>query len=273
MARKSALFNYPSISLLILIGLCAPFLSYAQTHSTNKESSSHKMSKDKKPHSHWDYLGVEGPQHWGLLTKEYAQCETGSKQSPINIQTKGVSHHQESLIFNYKTSELHEINNGHTIQVSHTTGCHIAFNKHIYNLRQFHFHEPSEHHIDGKAFPMEMHFVHQDKTGKILVVAVMMQIGDEHPIVKNIWKWLPDQVGQETSIPIKVSLRDILPQKTHHYSYSGSLTTPPCTEGVQWIVLTETIKISEESLKKFTTIIGPNARPVQPLGSRHIDIN
>ena len=273
MSRRSVLINSTSIFLVVLVALSAPFLSSAQSHSTRQEGSSHKMAGDKLNRSHWGYMGIEGPQHWGLLTKEYATCESGSKQSPINIQTQGLNHHQESLTFSYETSELHEMNNGHTVQVSHKSGCHVDLNRRTYNLRQFHFHEPSEHHIDGKTFPMEMHLVHQDETGNILVIAVLMETGPEHPLLKNIWNWLPDQVGKETSLPIKVSIRDILPKNTHHYSYSGSLTTPPCSEGVQWLVLTEPIKISEKSLKKFSAIIGPNARPVQPLRNRHIDLN
>jgi carbonic anhydrase len=254
---KSSLNFHAFTFGVLLVSLLAPWVSFADEHNR----------------SHWGYLGIEGPEHWALLTKEYATCETGSKQSPIDIPVQGLSHRQETLDFHYKASELHELNNGHTVQISHTTGCNVALNKHTYNLRQFHFHEPSEHHLDGIAFPMEMHLVHQDKTGHILVIAVMMEIGKEHPALKNIWDWLPDQIGKETSVPIQVSLREILPASTEHYSYSGSLTTPPCSEGVQWIVLTEPIKISEQSLKKFSAIIGDNARPVQPLGNRHIEKN
>lgn len=120
---------------------------------------------------------------------------------------------------------------------------------------------------------MEMHLVHQDKSGHILVIAVMMEIGPEHPILKKILHWLPNQIGVETSISMEGSLREILPKNTQHYSYSGSLTTPPCSEGVKWIVLKETIKISEERVKKFTAIFGQNARPLQPLGNRNIELN
>jgi carbonic anhydrase len=270
--RSSLIFQLRTI-LIILAFLCVPLLSCAQDHSASREEgSSHKAAADEKNRLHWGYRGIEGPRHWGLLTKKYATCETGSKQSPIDIQTKDLPLHQESLIFNYRTSELHEMNNGHTVQVSHKSGCHVALNNRTFDLRQFHFHEPSEHHVDGKAFPMEMHFVHQDEAGKILVIAVMMEVGPEHPALKNIWKWLPDQIGKESSFPINSNLREILPENTRHFTYSGSLTTPPCSEGVQWLVLTEPIKVSENSLRKFLKIIGPNARPVQPLGDRQIEI-
>ena len=273
--HRNIVFTFrASIFGVVLAVLCVPLMVYAQDHSMSpKEGSSHKTNASKTSRSHWEYKGIAGPQHWGLLTKEYATCETGGKQSPINIQTKNLPSHQETLKFNYRTSELHEMNNGHTIQISHKSGCNVALNNRTYKLRQFHFHEPSEHHIDGNIFPMEMHFVHQDEDGKILVIAAMMEVGPEHPALKKIWKWLPAQIGKESSFPINANLREILPENTQHYTYSGSLTTPPCSEGVQWLVLTEPIKVSEESLKKFSAIIGPNARPVQPLGDRHIEKN
>ncbi len=270
---KSALICHAFIFGIFLVTLSAPLISFAQENTLTRQHPIYKTIDDEQNRLHWDYWGVEGPEHWGMLTKEYMACETGGKQSPIDIQMQELSHHQETLEFLYNISELHEINNGHTVQISHKSGCRVDLNKRAYKLRQFHFHEPSEHHIDGKTFPMEMHLVHQDEAGHILVIAVMMEIGSEHPTLRTIWKWLPGQIGKETTVPMKGNLREILPRNTQHYSYSGSLTTPPCSEGVQWIVLTEPIKISEQSVKKFSAIIGHNARPVQPLGNRHIELN
>ena len=226
---KSSLIYYVYIFGISLTALLTPLISFAQENTLPPQNPIHKTGSDKQNQLHWDYLGIEGPEHWGLLTKEYATCETGSKQSPIDIQTQEQSHHQENLEFIYNISELHEINNGHTVQISHKSGCKVNLNKRDYKLRQFHFHEPSEHHINGKAFPMEMHLVHQDEAGHILVIAVMMEIGSEHPTLKTIWNWLPGQIGKEASVPMKGNLREILPANTEHYSYSGSLTTPPCS--------------------------------------------
>ena len=259
------------IFLFSLSFLTLPVYAYEKTDKTTDGQASD--SHDERLRAHWNYMGVEGPEHWGMLSTEYMACEAGGRQSPIDIQMPEPGHHQETLIFRYKTSQIHELNDGHTIQVSHVSGCKVDLNKHTYKLRQFHFHEPSEHHIEGKAFPMEMHLVHQDARGHILVIAVMMEIGTDHPILAKLWNWLPKQMGKEVSIPLDISLRDILPTNTHHFSYSGSLTTPPCTEGVQWIVLTEPIKISEEDVRKFVAVIGHNARPVQPLGDRSIQEN
>ena len=221
--------------------------------------------------AHWDYMGVEGPEHWGMLTNEYMTCEMGHRQSPINITMTHHGDHQQKLVFHYQTSELHELNNGHTIQVSHASGCRVELNERDYKLRQFHFHAPSEHHIEGKAFPMEMHLVHQDEKGHVLVLAVMLEADLASPVLTKLWNWLPDQIGQEVTIPLQLSIAEILPTDTHHYTYSGSLTTPPCTEGVQWIVLKEPIHIAQHDVDRFVGIIGHNARPIQPLEGRHID--
>ena len=222
---------------------------------------------------HWDYLGVEGPAHWGLLTPEYMTCETGRQQSPINITMAQHNDHPEELTFQYQTSELHQLNKGHTIQVSHASGCRVDLNHQPYKLRQFHFHEPSEHHIDGKAYPMEMHLVHQDTRGHTLVIAVMMAVGRDEPVFDKLWKWLPDQVGRDVPVPVDIRLGDLLPTDTHHFSYSGSLTTPPCTEGVRWIVLENPMSIAQADIDQFVRIIGHNARPIQPAHRRSIEEN
>jgi carbonic anhydrase len=229
----------------------------------------HNSSGGRPPH--WDYLGVEGPQHWGMLTEEYRACETGNRQSPVNISMVHHGQGHDKLVFHYETSEIHELNNGHTIQVSHLSGCRVDLNQREYQLRQFHFHAPSEHHVEGNAYPMELHLVHQDDQGHVLVVSALMEATSDHSVLGNLWDWLPHQIGKEVSVPLQVHLMDILPKNTHHFSYSGSLTTPPCTEGVQWIVLQEPISVSQQDVDRFVKIIGYNARPVQPLGQREIE--
>ncbi len=265
-------FAIPQLMMLIVF---AGGMEPSQAAQEAKPSASHLSGSGHQQtrEAHWDYLGVEGPEHWSMLTPKYMTCETGRQQSPINITMAHHGHHAETLEFHYQTSELHELNNGHTIQVSHTSGCNVDLNNRTYALRQFHFHEPSEHHIEGHAFPMEMHLVHQDEHGHILVIAVMLKIGADKPVLGKLWKWLPAQLGQEVSVPLNLSIADILPKNTRHFSYSGSLTTPPCTEGVQWIVLEEPILIAQHDVEQFVGIIGHNARPVQPVGNRHIEEN
>ena len=263
----SMIISYSLLSFL-------PILTFAGNTSEETEKTADApsgTSHNERLQSHWDYMGIEGPEHWGMLTEEYMTCESGDRQSPINITMTHHGDHQQQLVFNYKTSQLHEMNNGHTIQISHVSGCRIDLNDRKYQLRQFHFHAPSEHHIEGKAFPMEMHLVHQDETGHVLVLAVMMETDAAQPVLSNLWKWLPEQIGEEVSIPLELGLTDILPTSTHHYAYSGSLTTPPCSEGVQWIVLKDSMHVTQQDVDQFVQIIGQNARPIQPLRNRHID--
>lgn len=266
-------FSFP-LAIFIALFSSLPLFAVAGNASDmtgNMTDASSSSSHQESLQSRWDYRGIEGPEHWGLLAKEYMTCETGNRQSPINIsQTHHGDHHQK-LVFHYQASQLHEMNNGHTIQVSHESGCRVDLNDRKYQLRQFHFHAPSEHHVEGKAFPMEMHLVHQDNSGHLLVIAVMMEADATHPVLSKLWKWLPNQIGQEVSIPLELRLTDILPNNTHHYSYSGSLTTPPCTEGVQWIVLKEPMHVTQQDVDQFVKIIGHNARQVQPIHERHID--
>lgn len=221
--------------------------------------------------AHWEYMGIEGPAHWGMLTREYMQCETGNRQSPINITMGHHGQHQHALDFHYHTTHVHEMNNGHTIQVSHVMGNQVTFNGRPYKLRQFHFHAPSEHHIEGNAFPMELHLVHQDARGHVLVVGVLLETHGFSSPLMALWNWLPTQMGQEVSIPMNFNLAALLPSTRHHFSYSGSLTTPPCTEGVQWIVLSEPVHITQVDVQRFVEIIGRNARPIQPLRGRDIE--
>ncbi len=260
----------PNILLVFLVLSSFMALPVVASEKSKQLTNTHETSS-KDLQAHWDYLGVEGPQHWGMLSKKYMTCETGNRQSPINITMTHHGDHQQKLIFHYQTSLLHEMNNGHTIQVSHVSGCRVDLNDHKYKLRQFHFHSPSEHHIEDKAFPMEMHLVHQDDSGHALVIAVMMETDAPQLVLSKLWKWLPEQTKKEVSIPLELSLTDILPTNTDHYAYLGSLTTPPCTEGVQWIVLKEPMHITQQDVDQFVHIIGHNARPIQPLRNRHVD--
>lgn len=258
-----------SFSLLSSIPLLAFAGDFSEKTGKMIDAPS-STSHNEQLKAQWDYLGIEGPEHWGILNEEYLTCETGNLQSPINITMSHPGDHQQKIVFYYQTSQIYGLNNGHTIQVAHAAGCRVDLNDRKYKLRQFHFHAPSEHHIKGEAFPMEMHLVHQDIKGRVLVVAVMMKTDAKQPVLSKLWKWLPDQIGKEKSIPLEVRLMDILPTSKDHYAYSGSLTTPPCTEGVQWIVLKEPMHVTQQDVDQFVQIIGPNARPVQPLRDRQV---
>ena len=237
-------------------------------------SSENYQERDR---THWGYRGVEGPEHWALVKPSYMTCETGRQQSPINILMPRHGHDQEDLQFHYQPTPLTIRNNGHTIQVNYREGSFLRLNGQTYKLRQFHFHDPSEHHIDGKVFPMEMHLVHQNDHGHIVVVGILLILGEENLVFSEVEKWMQQHTGhqlpakgEEVVTNLTFNLMDLLPHNTHHFSYHGSLTTPPCSEGVQWIVLKTPIEISQIQADRSMTTIGPNARPLQPLHQREL---
>jgi len=246
-------------------------------HDTQEQKDLSSEKNQEHEHTPWGYRGVEGPEHWAMLNPSFQVCETGRQQSPINLVMPQLGHDQENLQFHYQPTPLTLWNNGHAIQVDYQSVGYLRLNGRSYKLRQFHFHEPSEHHIDGKIYPMEMHLVHQDEGGHVLVVGVLLALGRENPVFDHVGDWMEQHTGrrlpsegQKVTTELTVNLMDVLPHDTQHFSYHGSLTTPPCSEGVQWVVLKTPIVISKVQADRFLTTVGPNARPVQPLERRDI---
>lgn len=224
---------------------------------------------DKQVSPHWGYEGEEGADHWGMRSPAYMACEAGSHQSPINISMPSHAQQQERLVFQYRSALVRALDNGHTIQVNVSPGNELHLNGRTYFLRQFHFHDPSEHHVDGLAYQMEIHLVHQDQNGHVVVIGVFAEAGSPNQALAKLWAMLPMKAG-EVGSDHQFNPQDLIPSNRHHFSYHGSLTTPPCTEGVQWIVLRDPISMSPQQIGQFTSIIGQNARPVQPSHGRRI---
>lgn len=221
-------------------------------------------------HPHWTYEGEAGPEHWGELNHEYAACSVGRSQSPINI-AEPIEVDLVNIAFNYEASALNIFNNGHTIQVNYDSGSTITYNEDTYELRQFHFHHPSEHTINGEPAAMEIHFVHSDAAGNLAVVGVMVAAGEaDNSAYAPIFDNLPAEEGEPQATDITVHAADLLPETTTYATYRGSLTTPPCTEGVRWLLLTAPIELSEAQIASFAALFENNARPVQPLNIRDL---
>lgn len=221
---------------------------------------------------HWSYEGEEGPEHWGELSENYLTCSEGWNQSPINL-VNDVNADLPALEFNYYSSDINEINNGHSIQQNVKPGSFLRIpeRKMKFELKQFHFHSPSEHTINGKSFAMEIHFVHSNEQGELAVVAVMIEQGKEHPVLAQLWAFMPENTGDSIQKPIGIEETNLLPPTREYYAYSGSLTTPPCTEGVRWIVLKTPINASANQIETFKNRIGPATnRPIQPIHARII---
>jgi carbonic anhydrase len=220
-------------------------------------------------HEHeWAYEGEHGPTHWGDVKTDYAVCKTGKNQSPIDI-TGAVKADLPPIQFDYKAAPLRIINNGHSIQVSYPEGSFITVDGKKYQLVQFHFHHPSEEKVKGKSFDMVAHLVHKNSEGKLAVVAVLMKKGQASAFMKTLWEHLPKEEGREEVMEnVMIDPSGLLPAQQGYYTFTGSLTTPPCTEGVMWFVLKTPVEISEAQINRFVHFYKLNARPVQPLGDR-----
>ena len=220
--------------------------------------------------THWAYKGHGGPGEWGGLSHEFANCKIGRTQSPIDIRNAKVAD-LPPIRFDYKPSPLMVIDNGHTIQLNYAPGSSIALDGVRYELLQFHFHKPSEEKIDGKSHPMVAHLVHRSADGRLAVVSVLLDTGGVSAMIDLIWKNLPKQKESEALIPnVTIDATDLLPAQRGYYTFQGSLTTPPCSEEVTWLVLKTPVKIAAAAVARFGKIYPMNARPVQPVNGRAI---
>lgn len=216
------------------------------------------------PPDHWDYEGERGPDHWVELKRENCKFKTGEMQSPIGISVTERAK-LDDIIFHYYPTSLRTINNGHTIQVNYGRGSSIYIGHKKYDLIQFHFHTPSEHVIHGKHYDMEAHLVHKGAHGELAVVAVLMEKGKENDFIKTLWSNFPKEVGKEHIVSdVRICASQLLPKNTKgYYNYTGSLTTPPCSEIVNWLILKTPIEVSIAEVNKFTSIFKWDARPIQ----------
>lgn len=219
--------------------------------------------------AHWTYQGETGPLNWAKLSPANAKCDTGLRQSPIDIRD-GIKVDLEPIMFDYKSSRFAVIDNGHTIQVNMGAGNYISVLGQNYELVQFHFHKPSEERVNGKSFEMVVHLVHKDADGKLAVVAVLIERGKAHSVIQQVWNNLPLEKNEAVNALAMLDLTQILPVKRDYYTYMGSLTTPPCSEGVLWLVMKEAIEISPEQLMIFSRLYPMNARPIQKSSGRLI---
>ncbi|OCG70327.1 carbonic anhydrase [Gilliamella sp. Nev5-1] len=223
-----------------------------------------------EPAPHWDYEGEFKPENWGKLSPEFSTCENGKNQSPINIEHALKTHH-DKLKLAFKPSKQEIINNGHTIQINVNEGNTLEIDNEIFTLQQFHFHAPSENMIKSKPFPMEAHFVYKNDNGDLTVVGLMFNRGKSNPELAKAWQHIPTQVGNTATLSQSVNIKALLPNRLDFYRFSGSLTTPPCTEGVRWIILEQESSASATQIEKFHSIIHhDNNRPIQPLNGRVI---
>jgi carbonic anhydrase len=229
---------------------------------------------------HWAYATsteTAGPAEWGSLPGD-AACATGKRQSPIDLATRAPfpveAKDLPNLVFKYGTTQLHLVNNGQTVQADVDKGSTVEIDGTTWTLLQFHFHAPSEHSLDGLHYPMEMHLVHAGPDGKPgLVVGVFLVQGGNNPAFTPLLSDLPKEKGARKDDPsVTVDLAKLLPENRTYLAYDGSLTTPPCTEGIRWYVLQTPGGVTGEQMGAFVSLphMTPSNRPAQPLAGRKV---
>lgn len=219
---------------------------------------------------HWTYVGEEGPEFWGELSPEFAACSTGEQQSPINLNAPDGGDEPEMTIVQAPTAGGMLVNNGHTLQVNLPEGNTLTLGDVEYELLQFHMHTPAEHEVDGVLYPFEIHLVHRNDAGELAVLGVLVKEGEENPALTQVFTDIPE-AGAERPLADPVDVAALLPADLNAFRYPGSLTTPPCSEGVTWTVFEQPMTVSPEQLAAFRALYPMNARPVQPLNDREVE--
>ncbi|MCY4073594.1 MAG: carbonic anhydrase family protein [Chloroflexi bacterium] len=244
----------------LLLGTAALLVGFAALLTTS-------LAGDKD----WSYSGERGPEYWGALSPEFALCADGTAQSPIDIRNASELDLVD-IAFGYGQTANNIFNNGHTIQVNVDEGSHIVYNEITYNLLQFHFHSPSEHTINGEAAAMEIHFVHQDpNSGALAVVGILLVGGDaENGAYAPVFDNMPSEIGEPAALGEALDLEALLPKELTYFTYQGSLTTPPCSEIVRWLLLDTPVHLSGAQISAFADLYAYNARPTLPLGKRDL---
>ena len=218
---------------------------------------------------HWSYAGNTGAEHWGDLQPDFKVCRLGLEQTPIDL-TSAMKGEAAAVALDYKPLALRIVNNGHTIQVNADAGSSCTIGAAKYDLLQFHFHHPSEHLLAGKPFDLECHFVHKSSAGDLAVVGVFVKPGAENAALQSIFNAMPKAEGPEMRAAGSIDPAALLPKSTGYFRYMGSLTTPPCSEGLTWTVFKEPIDASAEQIKQFAQLFPNNARPVQGRNRRFL---
>lgn len=240
-------------------------------HMTEKKEA---LKEKMKPHPYeesWSYTGAKGPSNWKNLKTDYALCGNGKMQSPIDLKWSKPQETTRTIELDYKEVPLSIIDNGHTIQVQFPPGSQAYFGGKRYELVQMHFHTSSEHTLSGNQLPLEAQLVHKNELGQLAILGLFLIEGRFNPFIEKIWSHIPTEKHAERLVPnLLINAKDIIPNRLTYYFYIGSLTTPPCTEGVRWHVLNTPVEISRDQIVAFRKLYKNNARPTQPLYKRNI---
>lgn len=258
--------------LLMLVGLVFVLgeISYAEQNPKADAKQHHYFHKKEQPTAiKWGYAGAIGPSRWAELSPAFQLAKTGRRQSPIDL-AKPTIQADKPFKLDYHPSTIQLVYNGHTVEEIAGKTSWLTANKRRYQLKQFHFHSPSEHTVNGHRFAMEMHLVHQSADGHVAVIGVLINEGKRNDSFSPVWNHLPSKERTEQKSPEQVDPQAMLPKSRAHFRYLGSFTTPPCTEDVLWLVMSEPVELSGRQIVEFRKIIDGNNRPVQARNGREI---
>lgn len=225
--------------------------------------------------AHWEYTGRTGPAHWSEVDEKFGACSQGKTQSPIDLRSGDAQPAAlPEIAFDYQPSALKLVDNGHTVQVNYAPGSAITVAGKRYELLQFHFHKPSEERLNGKPYALVAHLVHKSAEGDLAVVGVLMEAGQRRPVLQAVFDNLPQKKGTEVAVPgVAIDIGALLPENRGYYTFAGSLTTPPCSEGVTWYVMKTPVQVAAADIARFGHVYRMNARPVQPLNGRVVSVS
>lgn len=260
-----------TLSLAVLLSGCAGAETpegLASPAPSSPSSAAATATPTASAAPHWAYEGEEGPDHWGELTSAFSTCDTGADQSPIDLPSNATPE-EDNLVLAYSPTDEEAIDTGHTLQLNAQPGAGLTYNGVDYALQQLHYHDPSEHTVDGDHPPIEFHFVNKDADGDLLVIGVFGIVGSDNPSFDPLVKAAQ---ADSTPTPDTVDLQSMMPDSLLHYAYTGSLTTPPCSEGVQWLVMETPVELGQDQIDTLTSLYEGNNRPVQPLNGREIHV-
>lgn len=259
---------FRSILSVGAISIVLVLITQAKSFAQQNDDEHHYFHRTESAQPHvWGYTGAIGPSHWASLSPSYRLAAIGRQQSPIDLADMS-DKDLPKIEFNYKPCKIRLVYNGHTIEEIEEAGSSIRVGEKSFELKQFHFHSPSEHTLHGKHFDMEMHLVHKSEAGEIAVIGVFIEKGVANQEFGPVWDYLPTSENRNREFNAVVNVDDLLPTNRSYLSYPGSLTTPPCSEHVHWMILKRPIELSDRQIAAFTKTIRGNNRPVQPLNGR-----
>jgi carbonic anhydrase len=272
MANAAASANAPEHKTVVVTPSAAPTKSRQSAQARKAAALAAAAGLTAHANVHWSYAGDNGPMAWGNLKPEFNMCALGKRQSPINIEDGStLQGPAEPIMFDYAPSNATVVNNGHTIQVDVQGENSIVVRGTSYRLLQFHFHNPSEEQINFRRSAMVAHLVHKSAEGQLAVVAVLLEPGTANQLIDKVWTYMPLDAGDKVRMPQNLlNLNELLPADQLYYQFMGSLTTPPCSEGVLWMVMKQPTTISRAQIRLFSQLYPNNARPVQPVNARPV---